>query len=168
MNVATGTVINKLGVEKEDSFFGHGVSYCVNCDINLAKGKTIALIGNTKYADQLKTVAKELKLYKASDIKGFTGNKDRLTGVVTHNGVEPCEYAFVDNGYKPSVDFLPQEVKLDAKQQIIVDESMASPYFNGIFACGDCINLDVKMIQPAMAQAQTAAQSAVAYIKSKR
>ena len=74
---------------------------------------------------------------------------------------------FISNGFIPNVDFLPVDIEVDEHKQIIVDGSMASPYMEGVFACGDCINQTTKLVQPAMQQAAIAAQSAVTYVKSK-
>lgn len=43
--IATGTQNKKLGLEKEDIFYGNGISYCAVCDAKLYQGKTIAVIG---------------------------------------------------------------------------------------------------------------------------
>jgi len=43
--IATGTQNKKLGLDKEDIFYGNGISYCAVCDAKLYQGKTIAVIG---------------------------------------------------------------------------------------------------------------------------
>ena len=48
---------------------------------------------------------------------------------------------FVENGFVPSIDFLPTDVEVDADKQIIVDGSMSSPYLEGIFACGNALHI---------------------------
>jgi len=43
--IATGTNEKKLGLEKEDHFFGHGLSYCALCDGHFFKNEEVAVIG---------------------------------------------------------------------------------------------------------------------------
>lgn len=166
--IATGTGIKKLNVEGEDKYFNHGLSYCVLCDAVMAKGKTAALIGNTANLEFLKQSASKVDVYQAADIKAFTGDDKKLTGIIKTDGTTvACDYAFIENGFIPTVDFLPSDIEVDDKKQIIVDGLMKSPYFDGVFACGDCTNQTPKMIKPAMSQAAIAADSAIKYVQSK-
>lgn len=43
--IATGTIHRKLKVPGEDALYGHGVTYCANCDAPLFKGKKVFVIG---------------------------------------------------------------------------------------------------------------------------
>lgn len=43
--IASGTKDRKLGLEKEDYFLGHGLSYCALCDGHFFKDKDIIVIG---------------------------------------------------------------------------------------------------------------------------
>ncbi|WP_434414621.1 FAD-dependent oxidoreductase [symbiont of Argiope bruennichi] len=43
--IAVGMTEKKIGVDKEEEFFGKGISYCAVCDGALYKGGTIAVIG---------------------------------------------------------------------------------------------------------------------------
>ncbi len=60
--IACGTVVRKLGLEKELELTGKGVSYCASCDGNFFKGKSIAVVGggNTA-AEDVKYMAKIAK-----------------------------------------------------------------------------------------------------------
>lgn len=166
--IATGSGIKKLNVDGEDKYFNHGLSYCVMCDAVIAKGKTAALIGQTHNLEHLKKFASKVDVYQSSDIKSIEGDGSKVTGLVKNDGGKAnYDFIFVENGYESNLDFLPSDIELDDKKQLIVDSKMASPYFEGVFGCGDCINNDTKMIQPAMQQAAIAAESAIKYIKSK-
>ncbi len=43
--IATGGVPRKLGVPKEDEFFGQGISYCATCDGDFFTDRPIAVVG---------------------------------------------------------------------------------------------------------------------------
>ena len=53
--IATGSADKPLGLPKEESLHGRGVSYCATCDGALYKGKTVAVVGggNTAFYDAL-------------------------------------------------------------------------------------------------------------------
>lgn len=166
--IAVGTGIKKLNIDGEEKYFNHGLSYCVLCDAAMAKGKDVALVGSTLHLDHLKQFAKKVDVYQPKDIKSIEGNGSSVTGITKADGSKAAyDFVFVENGFEPNAGFLPNDIQLDDNQQIIVDAKMASPYFEGVFACGDCINSTTKKIQPAMEQAAIAADSAIKYIQSK-
>lgn len=166
--IAVGTGIKKLNIDGEEKYFNHGLSYCVLCDAGLASNKTVALIGSTLNLNHLKQFTSKVDIYQPADIKSFDGDGKQLTGLTKKDGSKvKYDLVFIESGYTPNVDFIPSDIKLDDDKQVIVDTSMASPYMEGVFACGDCVNTTPKKIQPAMSQAALAADSAVKYIKSK-
>lgn len=166
--IAVGSGIKKINVEGEDKYYNHGVSYCVLCDGAMTNGKNVVFIGQTPHLDFLKEHASKVNVLQASDVKEIEGNGQNVTAVIKTDGSKlPCEFVFIENGFVPNVDFLPSDIEVDENKQIIVDNTMGSPYLEGVFACGDCINHDVKMIQPALNQAAIAAESAVKYVKTK-
>lgn len=44
--IAVGSKKRQLGLEEEEKFVGHGISYCALCDAVFFKGKTVAVIGS--------------------------------------------------------------------------------------------------------------------------
>lgn len=165
--IATGTIIKKLTVPGEDDFFNHGLSYCVSCDAILSKNKKVVLIGSVVHLDILKKYAKEVIVLPANEVAKFVGT-DCLKKIIKKDGMEVlCDFAFIENGFESILNFLLPEVKLTSLNEIIVDNKMASSY-NGIYACGDCTNSSIKMLNSAMSQAVIAANSAIEYIKSKK
>ena len=166
--LAVGTGIKKLNIEGEDKYFNHGLTYCVACDMTLAQGKNVALIGSSESLSQLQQYASKVDVYQPNDVKAINGDAQKLTGITKTDDTQiPYDFVFVSIGFEPNIGFLPVDIEVDDKKQIIVDGSMASPYMEGVFACGDCTNQSPKLIQSAMQQAATAAESAVKYIKSK-
>lgn len=166
--ICVGTGIKKLNIDGEDKYFNHGLSYCVMCDAGIAKGKTAALIGQTNNLEHLKKFASKVDVYQANDIKAVEGDGSKVTGLIKKDGSKVAyDFVFIENGHECNLDFLPSDIELDEKKQLIVDDKMSSPYLDGVFGCGDCINKNPKMIQPAMQQAAIAADSAIKYIKSK-
>lgn len=165
--IAIGTINKKLHVDGEDKFYNNGLSYCVLCDASFAQGKNAVLIGSKESFDTLSSYAKSVTVLKAEEVKSINGDT-YITGITKTDGSQiNCDCVFIENGYEPNTSLLPSDIELDENQLVIVDESMASPYLEGVFACGDCINSKTKQVAPAMQQAATAALSAVKYVKSK-
>lgn len=164
--ICIGTINKKLGLVNEDKFLTKGLSYCVMCDAALTKGKKVILVGNTTHLDLLKQYTNDVTLLKSSDVKELIGD-NHLNGIVKADGTQiPCDWLFVENGYEYKTDFLPIEVNLTDIGEVIVDQDQQTN-FKGIYAAGDCTNAKVKMIVPAIEEATKAANSAIAYIKSR-
>jgi len=73
--LATGAEHRKLQVPGEDTYYGHGVSYCPTCDGFLFKGKTVVVVGggNTAMTDALylKNLGAQITvLNRGEDFKG--------------------------------------------------------------------------------------------------
>lgn len=73
--LATGSEHRKLGLDKEDSFTGEGISYCAVCDGAFYKGKNVALIGGGNSALQ-----EAILLSKTSKTVTVVQNLGFLTG----------------------------------------------------------------------------------------
>lgn len=69
---ATGMEERKLGIEKEDYFYGKGISYCAICDAALYKGKTVGVVGGGNSAIQeaiyLSSIAKTVHLIHRREV----------------------------------------------------------------------------------------------------
>lgn len=82
--LATGTKRRKLGLENEQQFIGHGVSYCATCDANFFKDKTIAVVGggdaaNTASLLLAKHAAKVYQIYRQDKLRGQPAWADLVT-----------------------------------------------------------------------------------------
>lgn len=73
--LATGTVRNKLGLEREDEFLGKGLSYCATCDAMFYRDKVAGVVGGSNAATMaavlLSDVAEKVYLiYRGAELKG--------------------------------------------------------------------------------------------------
>lgn len=73
--IATGTTERKIGLDKEDQLFGHGISYCALCDGHFFKGQDVLVIGggNTalKETIHLAPIVKHLYLiHRRTEFRG--------------------------------------------------------------------------------------------------
>lgn len=164
--IAVGTTINHLNLPSEEKFLNKGVSYCVLCDSSLAKDKNVVLIGNKTHLDHLQQCAKNVTVLSSNEVKDYYGSNN-VEGIIKSDGTQlPCDMVFVENGFKTDLSFLVPEIKINDKNEIQVHPNMATTC-EGVFACGDCTN-GTKLISNAINQAQTAANSAEQYIRSKK
>ena len=88
--IATGANAKKLGINKEDYFYGRGISSCATCDGNLFKNKVVAVVGggNSGISDclYLKNIAKKVYLIhrrdefraSASGVATIKNNNDKI------------------------------------------------------------------------------------------
>ncbi len=81
--LATGSENRKLGLEKEDSLVGRGVSYCATCDGAFYRGKKVAVVGggNTALEDALylADLAESVTLiHRRDSFRGEEGTVARL------------------------------------------------------------------------------------------
>ena len=74
--IATGCGIRKLGLDKEDEFFGKGISYCATCDGAFFKEKCVAVVGggNTALEDSLYLSNIASKVYLIHRRDSFRGD----------------------------------------------------------------------------------------------
>lgn len=78
--IATGSKHRTLGAENEESFVGHGVSYCAVCDGAFYRGKDVAVIGGGNTALQEAVMLSEIckKVTLVQNLAFFTGEKKLL------------------------------------------------------------------------------------------
>ncbi len=75
--LATGLQRRKLGIPKEESYIGRGLSYCATCDGRFFKDKTVAVVGggNTALEDILYLSHLATKVYVILRSNQFRGDK---------------------------------------------------------------------------------------------
>lgn len=81
--VCSGARHRHLGLEKEDAFIGHGVSYCAICDGNFFRGQTVAVAGggNAALEESLylsNIVGKVHLIHRRDEFRGLKVFQDRL------------------------------------------------------------------------------------------
>lgn len=73
--LATGTERRKLNVKGENEYFGKGVHYCVNCEKQDYKGKTVVVVGGSNSAAQAavelsQSAKKVFIIYRGNMLRG--------------------------------------------------------------------------------------------------
>ncbi len=88
--IATGARHRMLGVEGEEKFVGHGISFCAVCDGAFYKGQEVAVIGGGNSALQeallLSTLCK--KVYVVQNLGYFTGEERLVNDLKSRDNVE--------------------------------------------------------------------------------
>ena len=89
--LATGLVNRKLGLENEEKFSGHGISYCATCDGALYRKKQVAVFGGGNTALQeaiyLSNIASKVYLIHRRD--EFRGDKTLVTQILSKENIIP-------------------------------------------------------------------------------
>ena len=175
--IATGAHPRTLGVPGEDTFRGHGVSYCGTCDGFFFRGKDVCVVGGGDVAvedaiylaNMCNSVTvfhrrDELRANKRSQDAAFANGKitfvwntivtelkgdDQLRSVVTKNVKtdEVKEWTFV--GYDPNQDVYPQGLATDERGYVLTDENMATN-IPGVYAVGDVRKKNVRQVATAV------------------
>lgn len=190
---ATGGKHRLLGVPGEKEYSGKGVSYCALCDANFYKDKIVIVVGGGDAAakDALVLAEKCAKVYmlarsvlraEPANIKLLEQNpkieimyKDEVAEIAGTTKVEKIKLksgkflavdgVFVAIGLDP-MNTLAKDlgVSLNEKGEIIVDRE-AKTNLAGVYAAGDCTDIEIKQAIIGSAQAVMAAFSAFKYIK---
>lgn len=193
--LATGRIPRELGLEKEKSFVGKGISWCASCDGNFYKDKDVAVVGggNTAIGDALYLSnicnkvyvihrsnnfrADNILLEKAKErdniefvtnanVVSLISSSDNLEGIKLDNGRNlTITGLFEAIGSIPSIDYLKDLDLENDNGYIIVDENMKTS-IEGIYASGDAIKKDLYQIVTATGEGATAANSIINYVST--
>ena len=90
--VATGSKERKLGLDKEDKFYGRGVSFCAICDGFLHKNKEVAVVGggNSALEEALYLSSIASKVYIVHRRNEFRGDSILVDKVKKVENIELC------------------------------------------------------------------------------
>ena len=181
--LATGNKKNKPQIDGIDKLEGKGISYCAICDGFFYKNKSVAVLGNSKYA--LSEVNDLINVVK--DITVLTNGKDKpeirddrikleTKKIKEIEGKEKVEKIKFEDGSKMNIDgiFIAEGVAGSAEfakkmgafikqNKIIVNENMETN-IKGLYACGDCTG-GILQISKAVYEGTVAGLQAIKYLK---
>ena len=181
--LATGNKKNKPQIDGIDRLEGKGISYCAICDGFFYKNKSVAVLGNSKYA--LSEVNDLINVVK--DITVLTNGKDKpeirddrikleTKKIKEKDGKEKVEKIKFEDGSKMNIDgiFIAEGVAGSAEfakkmgafikqNKIIVNENMETN-IKGLYACGDCTG-GILQISKAVYEGTVAGLQAIKYLK---
>lgn len=161
--IATGRKAKKLNIQDLPN-----ISYCVTCDANLYKDKTVAIIGNDEktlqdaiYLSDIcqKVILISNKKIKKNNIEVYKKQDDIIIknnlveSIIINNKKINIQGLFISLGYEPN------EIKDDIKKEkgyIIVNKDMQTN-IDYIYAIGDAIKKDYYQLTTATSEATIAA-----------
>lgn len=182
--IATGAKPRKLGVENEDKLTGLGVSYCATCDGAFYKDKAVAVVGggNTALDDALylanftkkvylihrrdsfrgseTTLAKikansKIEIIKNNEIEKINGN-EKLESITLKDGLSlQVDGLFIAVGNEPVTELFKDQVALDEKGYVIVDENLKTN-LNLVYGAGDVITKKLRQVVTAQSDGAVA------------
>ena len=181
--LATGNKKNKPQIDGIDRLEGKGISYCAICDGFFYKNKSVAVLGNSKYA--LSEVNDLINVVK--DITVLTNGKDKpeirddrikletkkIKEIEGKAKVEKIKFEdgskmnidgiFIAEGVAGSAEFAKKMGAFIKQNKIIVNENMETN-IKGLYACGDCTG-GILQISKAVYEGTVAGLQAIKYLK---
>ena len=181
--LATGNKKNKPQIDGIDRLEGKGISYCAICDGFFYKNKSVAVLGNSKYA--LSEVNDLINVVK--DITVLTNGKDKpeirddrikletkkIKEIEGKAKVEKIKFEdgskmnidgiFIAEGVAGSTEFAKKMGAFIKQNKIVVNENMETN-INGLYACGDCTG-GILQISKAVYEGTVAGLQAIKYLK---
>jgi len=170
-----GTVL-----EGENEFLGKGVSYCATCDGPLYRGKTVAVIGDSNYAEEDANYLSEVceKVYympQYKDIKSLNANVEVLEGkpkrILGERVVQQIEFGgmhleisgvFIIKQNIPTAKLLKG---LEMENRAIKVNKFMETNMKGVYAAGDSTGRPYQVAK-AIGEGNVAALQAVNYLHS--
>ena len=166
-----------LDTFKYDYFLNRGLSYCVVCDANFYKNKKVALIGDNKSiedVDYLSKIVEKVYFINEQEKTSNKSNVENFTKISEYKiiGEEKVERIVINDEYidvdgifyvkdTNSFNGFSSELELE-KGYIKVDNNMHTN-IDGIFACGDIVNKNIKQVVSACGDGACAALEAIKY-----
>lgn len=192
--LATGRKQKKLSLQREEKFYGKGISSCALCDGNLYEGKDVCVVGGGNSAldaaiylanivrkvylvhrrnsfraeNALVKKVKEkenITILYDSQVTEILEEKENLSGVMINDTQKLAVSAlFVNIGFAPNNEYLSNLGILNEEGYIEVS-SMYETRVSGIYAVGDCIKKDVYQLVTASYDGVIAALSILKKIR---
>ena len=179
--LAIGGKISDKGF-KYDKYLNKGLSYCVVCDANFYKDKNVAIIGDNEAIEDviyLSNIAKKVFFINSGNDASNRENVENFINVKEYeiNGDEKIENIII-KGHKIIVDgvfyvensnnfngFI-NNIELE-NGYVCVDKNMHTN-IEGIYACGDIVNKNIKQVISACGDGALAALEAIKYVNKKK
>lgn len=177
--IATGSDQMKV-MQNEKKFLGNGVSYCATCDGNFFRGRTVAVICESKEHEDdvefLCSVAGCVHYFPVFESSLEAENLVKHKGMppVAVNGTEYVTGVSFRNGEEIAVDgvFIIKNAAadtilagLETKDGYIVVDHEMNTNIPGCFAAGDCTG-EPRQIAKAAGEGNTAVISAIQYVST--
>lgn len=180
--IATGNKKLRPNIDGIIQYEGKGVSYCAICDGFFYRDKSIAVIGNGKYAvseaNHLKNIANSVTILTNGEDKmdssEFNVITKKIKNIFGENKVQGIEFEdgekmnldgiFIAIGEAGSTDFARKLGIALEKDSIVVNEDMKTN-IEGLFACGNAVG-GLLQVCKATYDGAKAGLSAAEYIKN--
>lgn len=161
-----------------DKYLNKGLSYCVVCDANFYKDKVVAIIGDNKAIDDVKylsNIAKKVYFLNKEDDSSNRENVVNFLGITDYkifgeNKVSSIEVKGkildIDGIFyvEDSNNFNGFVKELDTSNGFINVDINMHTNIEGIYACGDIVNKNIKQVISACGDGALAALEAIKYI----
>lgn len=192
--LALGSHPRELNIEGEEKYKGRGVSYCALCDGNFFRNKTVAVVGSgdSAFSDALylspicsqvfilskpnlklhnyteNEIAdlKNVKLIKGALSTSIDGDEKVNKLCYKSNEEDKCllvDGVFVAIGRTPDTQNLKDKISLSERGFIITNNKMETNV-EGVFACGDIREENIKQIACAVGDGAVAGTEASKYV----
>lgn len=178
--IATGMVVSQ-SIKGEDTFLGKGVSYCATCDAPLYRGKTVAIVGYNReaedeaaYVGELAAKVLYIPMYRDAaalrdNIEIVEGKPVEIAGDNSASQLKLKEKELDVDGIFILKDSVPPSQLVPGLEMenghIRVDRNMKTN-IDGCYAAGDCTGKPYQYMKSA-GEGQVAALNAVLYIETK-
>mgnify|MGYP005771137575 CR=1 FL=1 len=192
--LAMGSHPRELNIDGEEKFKGKGVSYCALCDGNFFKGKNVAVVGSGDSAfsdalyladicsnvyvltksqlklhnyslDEIEKVD-NIKILKNALSKKITGNENVQSLLYSQNEEDKnidIDAVFVAIGRTPDTNYLNGKIEMTDRGYVKCDRKMKTNV-DGVFACGDVREGEIKQIATAVGDGAVAGSEANKYV----
>lgn len=181
--LAVGLASGRLGIAREETYEGRGLSYCAACDGPLYRGQPVLVAGADRWAiaeaHELSAMASQVILITQGDKSppadaGFTVQPGRITALEGESGLEAVRVQppgggaelrlcapvlFVQTGRRPALDFAPADLVRDPDGRLLTDAT-GQCHLPGLFAAGDARAGASRTIAGAIADGHCAAIAA--------
>ena len=165
-----------------DNYLNKGLSYCVVCDANFYKDKEVALIGDNNSIDDVDCLSNIVKKVYFINSDNHSSNKSNV-----ENFVNVKEYKILGNDKVEHIEIEGKLYKVDGafyvsdtnsfngfvndletiNGYIKVDNNMHTN-IDGIYACGDIVNKNIKQVISACGDGALAALEAIKYVNKRK